>query len=127
MKKKSLCKNKLIWTYNHNKGVYWSGDRGWNVTTLFEEARKLPVQTMPVSAIDTSTKMWKIATHTDIIRHVIATMNADLNYPIILSEDGEIMDGWHRITKAIVKGIPTIQFVRFKENPAPDKYREEES
>lgn len=126
MKKKSSCKNKLIWTYNPNKGIYWSGNRGWNVTTLFEEARNLPVQTMPVSAIDTSRKMWSIATHTDIVRHVIATRNANLDYPIILSEDGEIMDGWHRITKAITENIPTIKFVRFKENPAPDQYKEEE-
>lgn len=125
--KKKQSSTSLIWTYTPSRGVYWSGNQGWNVTTLHEEARKLPIQTMPVSAIDTSIKMWKCATHTDIIRHVIATMNADLSYPIILSEDGEIMDGWHRVTKAIATGVPTIKFVRFKENPAPDKYREEEN
>ena len=50
--------------------------------------------------------------------------NADLNCPIILDEDGEIMDGRHRIVKAIITHEKTIKAVRFDENPEPCKIDE---
>jgi ParB-like chromosome segregation protein Spo0J len=49
---------------------------------------------------------------------------ADLSKPIILNEDGELLDGRHRIMKALLVGHSTIKAVRFDENPSPCKYRE---
>jgi hypothetical protein len=48
-------------------------------------------------------------------------MKADLNYPIILDEDGEIIDGRHRVIKALYLGHKTIKAVRFDTNPEPDE------
>jgi len=45
---------------------------------------------------------------------------ADLDHPIILSRDGWVMDGMHRVCKALVEGRDTIRAVRFDEDPAPD-------
>lgn len=53
--------------------------------------------------------------------HMAAINAADLSYPIILDEDGEIMDGRHRIMKAMLAGEKTIKAVRFDENPSPCK------
>ncbi len=36
-------------------------------------------------------------------------LNTDLNYPIILNEEGFIMDGWHRVTKALLEGTRNDQ------------------
>ena len=47
-------------------------------------------------------------------------LNTDLNYPIILNEEGFIMDGWHRVTKALLEGRETIKAVRFEKTPPPD-------
>lgn len=54
-----------------------------------------------------------------MVMHMKAVNNADLSKPIILDEDGEVMDGVHRIMNAMLNGIDTIKAVRFEENPEP--------
>ena len=56
----------------------------------------------------------------DMVMHMKAVNAADLEKPIILNEDGELMDGRHRIMKALLNEIPTIKAVRFDESPSPD-------
>ena len=41
-----------------------------------------------------------------------------------MDEDGEIMDGRHRMMKCLLEGIETIKAVRFEENPYPCKKTE---
>jgi hypothetical protein len=50
--------------------------------------------------------------------------DSDLSFPIILDEDGALMDGRHRVMKAILIGQETIKAVRFDENPRPCKILE---
>ena len=47
----------------------------------------------------------------------------DLARPIILGADGRVMDGMHRVAKAILEGNATIKAVRFLKEPDPD-YRD---
>ncbi len=51
--------------------------------------------------------------------HMRAALSADLSKPIILDEDGELMDGRHRIMRAMLEGKPSVLAVRFDENPPP--------
>jgi hypothetical protein len=44
---------------------------------------------------------------------------------IILDDDGYVMDGRHRIAKAILTGEKSIKFVRFDVTHSPDFYEEE--
>ena len=44
----------------------------------------------------------------------------DLSYPIILDRDGRVMDGMHRICRAVREGKDTIPAVRFAASPEPD-------
>ena len=60
----------------------------------------------------------------EMVMHMKAVNNADLDRPIILDEDGELMDGRHRLMKAMLLGLNTIKAVRFDENPSPDKVTE---
>lgn len=55
-----------------------------------------------------------VAEHT---RRIVA---ADLSHPVILSADGRLMDGVHRIAKAWLDGHTTVRAVRFVTDPAPD-------
>ena len=55
----------------------------------------------------------------EMVMHMKAANDADLNLPIILDEDGELMDGRHRIMKAMLIGADSIKAVRFDENPSP--------
>jgi elongation factor P hydroxylase len=48
------------------------------------------------------------------------TAEADRSYPIILAADGRVMDGMHRIARAVLDGETTIKAVRFTTDPEPD-------
>jgi hypothetical protein len=56
-----------------------------------------------------------------VLDHVNRIQAADLKYPIILSENGLVMDGIHRICRAKLEGRTSLLAVRFEKNPAPDK------
>ena len=45
---------------------------------------------------------------------------ADMSFPIILSSDGRVMDGMHRVAKAVLKEYETIEAVKFSLDPEPD-------
>lgn len=95
------------------------GCHSWNVARLHQLAAKLPEFDAPIHCLNLWTKYE--VTLRDMLMHIRAVENADLNYPIILDEDGVIMDGRHRIMKAILNGMTTIKAVRFDKNPAPCK------
>ena len=50
-------------------------------------------------------------------------MDANLEYPVIFSAGGWLMDGSHRIMKASALGLEAIKAVRFSEDPPPDHYK----
>lgn len=94
------------------------GDQSWSVARLFELSRNLPVVEIPLNFLCLSSTYEKLSLR-DLVMHMQAVNNADLDKPIILSEDGDIMDGRHRIMKALMLGNETIKAVRFEENPEP--------
>ena len=94
------------------------GKLQWSVPRLFELSKKLPVMTIPLEHINIYHK-YDDLTLRDLVGHMKSVQAADLKYPIILDEDGEIMDGRHRLMKALLEGKKTIQAVRFEENPEP--------
>ena len=49
--------------------------------------------------------------------HMKLTMAADLNFPIMLSPLNTLLDGRHRLAKAIYLGQKTIKAVKFDEMP----------
>ena len=55
----------------------------------------------------------------EMVMHMRAVNAADIDKPIILDEDGELMDGRHRLMKAMLLGDKSIKVVRFDENPSP--------
>ena len=75
---------------------------------------------VPLNHLDLSKQYDKLNLR-EMVMHMKAVNDANLNFPIIMDEDGEIMDGRHRIMKALLTGEETIKAVRFDENPAPCK------
>jgi len=94
------------------------GHHKWHVPRLFELSKNLPVMEVPLNHINMYYK-YDSMTVRELAGHMIAVKNANLEYPIILDEDGEIMDGRHRLIKAIIEGETTIRAVRFLKNPSP--------
>lgn len=100
------------------------GKHKWSVPRLFELSKNLPVMEIPLNHLNVYNTYEKL-TLREMVMHIRAVQNADLSFPIILDEDGEIMDGRHRIMKAILEGKETIKAVRFEENPPPCVITEE--
>ena len=46
---------------------------------------------------------------------------ADLSYPIILGPTGNVLDGVHRVAKAMLAGQTTVRAVRLPAMPPPDE------
>jgi len=95
-----------------------------DVDRLVLRARDLPVRPVRLSAIreldspvfgDDEVPTWRA-----LVEHVVLLDAADLSYPIILAADGSVMDGRHRVAKALREGRSTIDAVQFAEDPPPD-------
>jgi ParB-like chromosome segregation protein Spo0J len=100
------------------------GRAHWSVPRLFELARELPILEIPLNHLNLWYTYERLSLR-DMVMHMNAVNAADLDKPIILDEDGELLDGRHRIMKAMLLGHVTIKAVRFDENPSPCKYNEE--
>lgn len=57
----------------------------------------------------------------NILKHFEKIEKADFEYPIILSRDGIVLDGVHRICRAYLDGRKTIPAVRFDIDPISDR------
>ncbi|XOV84654.1 MAG: hypothetical protein ACFHXK_05940 [bacterium] len=55
-----------------------------------------------------------------IIEHLQLIQACDLSYPIILDAQGRLMDGMHRVCKAVMADERQILAVRFTTDPPPD-------
>jgi len=103
--------------------VYRCGNSEYSVARLVALSAKLPVMEVPLDHLSVYTRYEKL-TLRDLVMHMKTALDADLAFPIILDEDGDIMDGRHRVMKAILQGEKTIKAVRFDENPSPCRTKE---
>jgi len=55
-----------------------------------------------------------------VVEHAKLIGDVDMTYPIILGPDNRVMDGMHRIARAMLDNLPSIKAVRFTELPKPD-------
>ncbi len=101
-----------------------AGLMAWNVRRLIELSVDLPERALRVSDVaeldETHWYNFDPPTCRSIVEHARLIEAADLSYPVILDADGRVMDGMHKICKALRDGIPTIACVQFPEDPQPD-------
>lgn len=106
---------------------FWPGAVGldaWDVDRLIELSRDLPVKHIEVSAIsELDTAYWsptQALTVRQIAEHFRLVRDVDPSYPVILAADGRVMDGMHRVIRALIEGRTTITAVQFEIQPEPD-------
>lgn len=105
------------------KQVSIIGDHEWSVARLIELSKDFPVLIIPLDHLNVCDRYSNLRLR-DMVMHMVAVNNADLSFPIILDEDGELMDGRHRLMKAMLLGEKEIKAVRFDENPRPCRVKE---
>lgn len=101
------------------------GHRTWNITTLIVAAKGLTPFDVPINLLDRSSAPFTIRDFSEYVNHYKLVESADLKEPIILSASGVLLDGNHRVCKALLKGNKTIKAVQFDEDPQPDSIDEE--
>jgi hypothetical protein len=103
-----------------------TGLDAWRVERLIELSADLPIQMInPVEIAELHENHWYshdsvTPTPLSIIEHAQLIQACDLAYPIILDQQGRVMDGMHRICKAIIDDVVEIPAVRFLVDPKPD-------
>jgi hypothetical protein len=55
-----------------------------------------------------------------LAEHAKLIHETSLDYPIIIDPDGRVMDGMHRVCKALINGLKTIKAVKLLAMPEPD-------
>ena len=94
------------------------GGHNWSVPRLIEMSRELEVMEIPLRHLNVGDQYHEVSLRR-MVMHINAINDADLDCPIILDEDGDLMDGRHRVMKAMLQGLETIKARRFDVNPAP--------
>ena len=100
------------------------GFLAWDVDRLVELTRNLPRRRVPLTDIRELEDAWfgadESPTWKALVEHVRLMDAADLSFPIILAADGTVMDGMHRVAKALRAGRRDIEAVQFTVDPPPD-------
>lgn len=102
------------------------GFDAWDVDRLVALARDLPVSDVALASIaEIDTPYWFGAgqdapTVRILVRHMELVHETDPSFPIILDAHGRVMDGMHRVARALLEGRSTIRAVRLAEAVAPD-------
>lgn len=104
---------------------YNDGNAIYNVLKLIEQSKKYPVFELPLAGINIGVSAWGSELSIDsFVYHCKRIEKASLEYPILLDNEGQICDGWHRICKALLEERTSIKAIRLEEMPEPDKYIE---
>jgi hypothetical protein len=100
--------------------------RFWRMEQLWGMAASLPVKKVLVKDLPGFDEVrWFggplniLPTCRTIAEHARDIYEADLAYPVILSPEGEVLDGMHRICKAYLQGIEEVAAVQLPEMPNP--------
>jgi hypothetical protein len=108
---------------------FWPGEHGldaWDVDRLIELSNALPVKEVDLASVDEVDSVYwfddqlQRPTVRRVVDHARMIEEVDLSYPVILGFDGRVMDGMHRIAKALLHGQATIRVVQFEAPLEPD-------
>ena len=96
----------------------------WDVRRLIQLTEELPTFQLRLSEIsEIDENHWfqrDIPTCRGVMEHSQLIKDADLSFPIIVDPSGRVMDGMHRVCKALMLGNETILTVQLNELPEPD-------
>jgi len=98
----------------------------WDVSRLIRLSRELPIIEIDLQSInEIDETFWyalggAIPTCRNVVEHASLINNADLSYPIILCEEARVMDGMHRVCKALMLKHSMLKAVQFERYIAPD-------
>jgi hypothetical protein len=99
-----------------------AGLKAWDVDRLVSLSKDLVPEHVSIADVrELDEAYWGGSmTCRQVAEHARLIEEADPTFPVILSSDGRIMDGMHRVLKALLLGLGHISAVRFRSDPEPD-------
>jgi hypothetical protein len=103
-----------------------SGFVAWDVDRLVRLSAHFEVKDVSLDSIrELDEPFWfleneELPTVRAVAGHARLINETDLRHPIILAADGRVMDGMHRVAKALIEGRDVIRAVQFEVDPEPD-------
>jgi hypothetical protein len=103
--------------------------RIWHLDDVLELAKHLPVFQQPLAELKSLDEVaWYGDGHhygrltvREVADHSRRIQEATLERPIVLSCEGWLMDGFHRVAKAHLEGLNSLPAVQFVEDPPPNR------
>jgi len=98
----------------------------WDIHRLVRLASARQPQLVLISTIGELDENWWYQGESDnptprsLAHHITLVEAIDLSHPIILCSEGRLMDGMHRLVKALLEKRETILAVKFERTPEPD-------
>ena len=107
---------------------FWPGESGldaWDVDRLIALTAESPVEEVPLQdLLEIDSVYWfdqsERPTVRKVVEHFRLLKEVDPSYPIIVGPDNRVMDGMHRVARALLEGRATIRAVRLRGLPQPD-------
>lgn len=107
-----------------NDSSYNTRTTKWMARDIYRQAEEegAEVYRVPVAFIDLAVMPFSVNDADDFIFQMQRVLDTDLSIPIVFGPAGRVVDGWHRIIKAIIFGHRTIKAYKLK--AMPEKYLE---
>ena len=102
-----------------HESYYSTRGNTYDAPTLVAFAKHKNYKTfdLPLVGIDISHMPFSSSTFGQFLYHMKRVNDTNLDYPVILDDEGVICDGWHRVAKAYLEGRPTVKAIRLLEMP----------
>ena len=103
-----------------------NGYFAWDIDKLVEKSKNLPEIWVNLEDLkEVNENYWyqnekTVPSCKSLVEHMKLINEASLDYPILLSSDGRVMDGMHRVAKALLQGETKIKAKKFEEQIEPD-------
>lgn len=98
----------------------------WDVHRLIRLSRAHPVEDRPLEAFAELDQNWwfdqpgQLPSPRALAGHMALVAQADPGFPVLLCAEGRLMDGMHRLVKALLEGRKSVPAIRFAVTPPPD-------
>lgn len=109
------------WSHGNEKVTSYGG-RAWCIRDLMKAVEDEPVFDLPLALIPLNTHDFSAKDLVEFAQHVLHVNEADLSVPIIMDNRGSVIDGRHRIVKALLEGCYSLPCKRVPNGVLPSHY-----
>ena len=110
-------------TTRDGKKYIWQTERLWELAVGLQSF-DVEIESLDILDRDCWFGADRPPTIREVANHCRRINEVDTSFPVILNDNGKLMDGGHRLARALLEGRKTVKAVQFPEMPEPDAIEE---